>query len=406
MLDEGYQFDAEDQALLLAAGNLLQKVAAADTTSSAEMVSVAKLQEALAMLPDVAPEIEVSVSVSSPRRHFGEIETWHWWDVAVEGERVSISSGGHFDQPSTGGDTFSTMRWEAIPEEPAELEDHRESLWMVPDVLSFPDGVASIDFAAGGYTVEVSDEDNPLLEDDGDAGEEELEDEPAPQPVVVIDTLPAKSPGRDCFERIVRARVFTRREVMDFAGVPADRLDSWLTDKLIDIRREPALGSAPANWSLYEFLQVKILEVFCDDGNVRAESVNIAASAAANLIVNDVFGLGVFVDHQDATYQPDFGRGQFVISGPNHPIMPADGTTLWDIRHALVSSTWTALDMSLIWQGVTAPAIRRFVDRVKTIADLHRIDPEHVYREMLEGFDSGTYFALGKLASAVGHNID
>ena len=60
------------------------------------------------------------------------------------------------------------MMWAAVPEEPAELNDYRESLQIVPDVRSFPEGVQSIDLAAGGYTIEILDDDNPLLEEEGD----------------------------------------------------------------------------------------------------------------------------------------------------------------------------------------------------------------------------------------------
>jgi hypothetical protein len=129
------------------------------------------------VLPRVTSDVEVTVSVTSPRSNFGEIETRHWWNVAVEGNRLSISSGGHFYRPSTGGDTFTTMRWEAIPEEPAELNDYLESLSIVPDARSFPDGIVSIDLASGGYTVEVTDEDNPLLEEDEETDEENSDEE-------------------------------------------------------------------------------------------------------------------------------------------------------------------------------------------------------------------------------------
>lgn len=171
-MSERYQFDANDHELLRAASDLLKKAATATTTAPAQVVSIAKLQHVLSVLPRVTNGVEVSVSVSSPRRKFGEIETWHWWEVAAEDGRLAISAGGHFYQPRTGGDTFSTMSWAAVPEEPAELDDYRETLWMVPDVRSFPEGVASIDFASGGYSTEVTDSDNPLLE-----GEEESEDE-------------------------------------------------------------------------------------------------------------------------------------------------------------------------------------------------------------------------------------
>ena len=59
----------------------------------------------------MTPDLGVTVQVTGPRREFGEIETWHYWEVAVEGDRLSISSGGHFHQPSTGGDSFTTMNW-------------------------------------------------------------------------------------------------------------------------------------------------------------------------------------------------------------------------------------------------------------------------------------------------------
>ncbi len=181
-MTQRYILDDQDRDLLRAATALLKKVAAAELLRPAELVSIAKLQHVLAALPRVTPDIEVSVQVIGPRSNFGEIETWHYWEVAVEGERLSISSGGHFYRPSTGGDSFTTMTWEAIPEENSELDDYRESLWMVPDVQSFPVGVVGIDFACGGYKIEVTDEDNPLLEvaeddENGEDAEPDLEPE-------------------------------------------------------------------------------------------------------------------------------------------------------------------------------------------------------------------------------------
>ncbi len=172
-MSERYQFESKDYPLLEAAAVLLRKVAAAETTEAAELVSIAKLQHILAALPRVTSDINVTVSVVSPCRKFEETETFHWWDISVDDECLSISSGGHFYRPTTGGDTFSTMRWTAIPERAAELEDFRDSLWMVPDVCSFPEGVANIDLSAPGFKVEVTDEDNPLLDE-----EEETEEQP------------------------------------------------------------------------------------------------------------------------------------------------------------------------------------------------------------------------------------
>jgi len=177
-MSERYQFDARDRALVEAAATLLKKVAFAEITTPAQLVSIAKLQHVLSALPRVTSGVEISVSVACPRRTFGDIETMHWWDVGVEQGRLSISSGGHYHHPQTGGDTFTTMNWEAVPEEGTELNDYRESLWMVPDVRSFPEAVASIDLAAGGYTLEITDEDNTLLEeDDQDEEDASVEDD-------------------------------------------------------------------------------------------------------------------------------------------------------------------------------------------------------------------------------------
>jgi hypothetical protein len=61
--------------------------------------------------------------------------------------------------------SFTTMEWTAVSEEPAELADYRETLWMVPDVQSFPEAVADINFAQGAYRIEITDSDNGLLEE-------------------------------------------------------------------------------------------------------------------------------------------------------------------------------------------------------------------------------------------------
>src|SRR5258706_1945434 len=109
-MSERYQFDAKDKVLVRAATILLKKVAVAEATKPAQLVSVAKLQHVLSRLPRAASGIDVTVSVSSPRHSFpDEIETMHWWKVAAEGEQLSISSGGHFFRPNTGGDSFTQM---------------------------------------------------------------------------------------------------------------------------------------------------------------------------------------------------------------------------------------------------------------------------------------------------------
>jgi hypothetical protein len=165
-MPEHYRFNERDRALVTAAAALLKKVANAETLRPAELVSVAKLQHVLSILPRVTHDLEVTVSVVGPRRKVGEIETWHYWDIGIEQEQISILSGGHFYQPSTGGDSFTTMSWIATPEDPAQLEDYRETLWMVPDVQSFREALVDIEFVSGAYRIEITDSQNSLLEED------------------------------------------------------------------------------------------------------------------------------------------------------------------------------------------------------------------------------------------------
>jgi CheY-like chemotaxis protein len=174
-MPEKYWFNERDRALQTAAALLLKKVANAEILRPAELASVAKLQHVLPLLPRVTQDLEVTVSVVGPRRKFGEIETWHYWDIGIEEEQITISSGRHFDQPSTGGDSFTTMNWSAVPEESAELEDYRATLWIVPDVQSFPEAVTRVEFASGAYGIEIIDPENALLQQDEDTDEDAIQ---------------------------------------------------------------------------------------------------------------------------------------------------------------------------------------------------------------------------------------
>jgi hypothetical protein len=81
-VSEQYEFNPNDRDLLRAAEALLKKVAAADTTKPAELVSIAKLQHVLSVLPRVTSGVEVSVSVSCP-----PAQVWRHRDDALVGGR-------------------------------------------------------------------------------------------------------------------------------------------------------------------------------------------------------------------------------------------------------------------------------------------------------------------------------
>ena len=174
---DSYVLNPHDKQLLAAAQSLLVKVARAPSLHPAQLVSVAKLQHALARLPHANPDLEVHVSVVGPRHTFDDIETYHYWDVTLECGTLRLASGGHFYRPSSGGDSFTTMTWEAQPGEESDLSDYSANLWMVPDLRTYVDGVASVDFSTGGYSIEVTDSDNALLEEMEDEEEGDEDDE-------------------------------------------------------------------------------------------------------------------------------------------------------------------------------------------------------------------------------------
>lgn len=168
---EQYILGARDRALLAAASAMLAKLAASGVLRPAEVVSVAKLQHVISRLPRVTSGVEVRVDVKGPWRRSGDIKARHWWAVSVDDGELAIESGGWLQMPSTGGETFRTMTWEALPGETAELDDYRDHLAIVPGVQSFPIAVDTMDFTTGDYTASVDDPDNLLLQDPDD-GEE------------------------------------------------------------------------------------------------------------------------------------------------------------------------------------------------------------------------------------------
>ena len=86
---------------------------------------------------------------------------------------MRIGSGGHFYRKSTGGDSFSSMRWEAVPGEEAELNDYLESLGIMDDARPYADEVDAMNLYDDGYELSIEDEDNPLLEESSEEEDEE-----------------------------------------------------------------------------------------------------------------------------------------------------------------------------------------------------------------------------------------
>lgn len=187
---ESFLLGPSDERILQAARSMLSKLLLNGKRPPAEWVTVAKLLHALERLPRVTEGIDASVSVCTPTRTFGEIETWHWCDVALEVGTLRMTSGGHFFLPSSGGDTFTTMSWTASPGERSRFSDHRSDLWIVPDICAYWECVERMDFTQEGYKVEMVDYENPWLDEAREElGREAADDESAGAPEESSPTL-------------------------------------------------------------------------------------------------------------------------------------------------------------------------------------------------------------------------
>lgn len=175
--EECYLLSPVDDEQIGAAKLLVEKVIHSGAARPAEIVSAAKLLHALTCLPRVTEGLDVYLSVIGPRRTFREIETYHWWNVRLEDVYWQLDCGGHFYRPSSGGDTFTTMTWEASPGERPEFSDYSHLHRIVPDLQTYANGIAGIDFSTGEYRIEIQDADNQLLDDLADEESKEEEDE-------------------------------------------------------------------------------------------------------------------------------------------------------------------------------------------------------------------------------------
>ena len=174
-LTESYKFNDTDQNIVEAARLLLRKLNTPGTIRPVQLVTVAKLHQVLLTLPKVTYGVTASATIST-RMKYAEIMTLSWWTFSVDEGKLSIECGGHEHDPAIGGDSYTTMSWSASPGEMTEYNDRWDEKWMVPDLGFYTDRNINFDFASGEYTVEITDSDNPLLEDSEDQAVEKSPD--------------------------------------------------------------------------------------------------------------------------------------------------------------------------------------------------------------------------------------
>lgn len=203
--DDTYELSSEDGSIVSSAIQLLNKIARSVLAEPAQKVSIYKVLHILTRLPNRSSELNVEISLVGPRRWFdhGEKhEIYHWWTVQIEDNEISISSGGHFYRKSTGGDSFTSMSWSAMPGYAAEYSDYSYSLGIVDDAMPFEDEVENIDLSIPGYSLDITDYDNILLEDEepepeDDGDDDELDEPKEPEEENRLVELPLPTPAEE-----------------------------------------------------------------------------------------------------------------------------------------------------------------------------------------------------------------
>lgn len=173
--DEAYVLSSQDNDIVSATKQLIRKTVRSENITAAKLEIVARILQVFEALPSVVADLDLQLQVTGPRRTFGSHEIYHWWNIEVESGRLCVTSGGYFYRSDTGGDTFTSMIWEAVPGFATEHNDYLDTLSIVDDAQPFDLEVQEIDFAMGGYSITVFENGEEL--EDGSSDEDEQEDD-------------------------------------------------------------------------------------------------------------------------------------------------------------------------------------------------------------------------------------
>jgi len=138
---------------------------------------VAKVLGVFERLPQVSEELDIAISLGGPRRCYGEHKISHSWRIAVEGNDLEVSSGGDFWRPSTGGDSFTCMEWQAAPCQEAAYDDYLDRLQIVDDAQPYEIEVGRLVITEPGYHLSVEWDGEELDSEDGDEEDEEPDED-------------------------------------------------------------------------------------------------------------------------------------------------------------------------------------------------------------------------------------
>jgi hypothetical protein len=176
-MGEEFIISSRDKQIISTTILLLNKILKSSFIQPAQIVSVGKLLHVFSKLPKDTNNVNVTLDLSGPTRIYEDRKIWHSWQINVEPEYISVSSGGHFHRQSTGGDSFTCMQWNASPGCDCAYNEYLDQLWIVDDAQPFDTEIDQLDLSKEGYSLDIDDEDNPLLGEEDDNVSEECDEE-------------------------------------------------------------------------------------------------------------------------------------------------------------------------------------------------------------------------------------
>ncbi len=146
-----------DYEILKAAKELLRKIKNSDLLDSSEKKNILHdIEEALQVLPSLFKRQWTQLTLTGPKRTFGDHVIKHYWEFTLHDDGCfDITSGGYFSSSSNGGDSFSSMMWEAVPGKEPVFTDFLPRIKMVDDADTFENEIKQIDLNIELYRLDV-----------------------------------------------------------------------------------------------------------------------------------------------------------------------------------------------------------------------------------------------------------
>lgn len=157
-----YNLNAVDRQILDEIRHLLNRLIASGKLRPAQMVSIAKIQHILSLIPRPVRKVNVTLGLSYRLRQedYGSIS---YWQVYVNEDALELSCGGSEYTKECGSDSYTTMEWSLRPGECAEFNGTWPHAWMHENDYS-DRPLLGVNFED--CDISIEDDENRLLDDE------------------------------------------------------------------------------------------------------------------------------------------------------------------------------------------------------------------------------------------------